>query len=269
MSGAKPIMGGDISRAFKLFGQKKDYFIKLNSEDIASDMFHAEYLGLDYLAKHSSFVVPTPLLEFKLSSGAIGITMEFIVSCNKLDFEAFGKSLADLHLKSCEFFGFGFDNFIGKLNQSNSLCDNFLKHYVEHRIDPLVHMAFDTSLISSNDVSTFEKFYTSVNELIPAESPALIHGDLWNGNFFFNHEGMPVIFDPAPAYSHREFDIAMMQLFGGFHPTTFDAYHAHCPLENDWQSRTKYFQLYHLLVHLCLFGKSYYNQVIQIVNKFR
>jgi protein-ribulosamine 3-kinase len=48
------------------------------------------------------------------------------------------------------------------------------------------------------------------------EPPSLLHGDLWSGNYLVDSSGAPVLIDPATYYGHRETDLAMMKLFGGF-----------------------------------------------------
>ena len=77
-------------------------------------------------------------------------------------------------------------------------------------------MARDSSLINKNIISAFERFYSRINEIFPDEPPSLIHGDLWSGNFMVGEKGEPIIIDPAVYYGHREMDLAMSQLFGGF-----------------------------------------------------
>jgi fructosamine-3-kinase len=99
---------------------------------------------------------------------------------------------------------------------------------------------------------------------VPKEKPALLHGDLWSGNVISDEKGAPVWIDPAVYYGHREMDLAMMKLFGGFSEAVFSTYQEHFPLEANWQERIPYHQLYPLLVHLNLFGSSYYPACRQI-----
>ena len=48
------------------------------------------------------------------------------------------------------------------------------------------------------------------------EPPARLHGDLWAGNRLVDRAGDSWLIDPAAHGGHREFDLAMMRLFGGF-----------------------------------------------------
>jgi fructosamine-3-kinase len=75
-------------------------------------------------------------------------------------------------------------------------------------------------------------------------------------------EGEPAIIDPASYHGHREVDLAMAMLFGGFAPEFFQAYEAEWPLEAaGLHERRAAYQLYYLLVHVNLFGSSYVPQV--------
>jgi fructosamine-3-kinase len=91
----------------------------------------------------------------------------------------------------------------------------------------------------------------------PPESPSRLHGDLWNGNVLADEIGLPVLIDPAPYGGHREVDLAMMRLFGGFSERVFAAYEAQYPLSPGAAERIPLWQLYPLLVHVNLFAGSY------------
>jgi protein-ribulosamine 3-kinase len=89
----------------------------------------------------------------------------------------------------------------------------------------------------------------------------LIHGDLWGGNYLINENEQPYLIDPAVCYGHREFDLAMTTLFGGFSDGFYEAYEETFPLQNGWRSRLDLWNLYPFLVHLNLFGAGYLRQV--------
>ena len=57
-------------------------------------------------------------------------------------------------------------------------------------------------------------------------------------------------------------DIAMTKLFSGFNNKFYDAYSESFPLNDGWQERIDICNLYPLLVHVNLFGGSYYSQLI-------
>ena len=82
------------------------------------------------------------------------------------------------------------------------------------------------------------------------------------------NNGEPVIMDPAVYYGHREMDLAMTKLFGGFDNQLYRSYHEQYPLEKGWEERVDICNLYPLMVHVNLFGGSYLLQVKRIVNRF-
>ncbi|HYP91419.1 MAG TPA: fructosamine kinase family protein, partial [Polyangiaceae bacterium] len=95
----------------------------------------------------------------------------------------------------------------------------------------------------------------------PGEPPARLHGDLWSGNLHVDAAGAPCLIDPAVYGGHREVDLAMMRLFGGFGERVFAAYHEAFPLAPGYAERVTLYQLYPLLVHVNLFGGGYVRSV--------
>jgi len=69
-------------------------------------------------------------------------------------------------------------------------------------------------------------------------------------------------------YGHREMDIAMTLLFGGFDDAFYDAYNSARPLETGWRERVDLCNLYPLMVHVNLFGGRYVEQVRSILQRF-
>ena len=63
-------------------------------------------------------------------------------------------------------------------------------------------------------------------------------------------------------------DLGMMNLFGGFDDVLFEEYNNVYPLEAGWKARIELNQLYPLLVHVNLFGRSYWSQVASILKPF-
>jgi fructosamine-3-kinase len=89
------------------------------------------------------------------------------------------------------------------------------------------------------------------------EPPARLHGDLWAGNRLVDREGRSWLIDPAAHGGHREFDLAMMRLFGGFRAEAFAAYLEDHPLAEGWQDRVALHQIAPLVVHAIKFGGGY------------
>ena len=83
-----------------------------------------------------------------------------------------------------------------------------------------------------------------------------------------DEKGNPCLIDPAIYYGHREADLAMTRLFGGFDQEFYDAYQEAWDLESGFKDRFDIYNLYPLLVHVNLFGGSYLNQVRSILRRF-
>jgi fructosamine-3-kinase len=80
--------------------------------------------------------------------------------------------------------------------------------------------------------------------------------------------GDVAIYDPAVYYGHREMDIGMTKLFGGFDQRFYDEYNGVYPLENNWLQRLPVSQLYPVLVHAVLFGGHYVRSAREIIKRF-
>ena len=261
----KQLFGGDINQTFHLQTNIGSFFIKIN-EDSLKDMFEKEFSGLQLLHQTKTIKIPEPVLYGSFNNQIFLVT-EFVQTGNPLKnfWQTFAQQLADLHKHSNEKFGLITSNYIGSLTQQNNFCNNWSEFYATQRILPLAQLAFNQNKFSKVDLLLTEKLCNRLDELFPKEKPSLIHGDLWSGNFMSDKNGMPVIYDPAVYFGNREMDIAMSLLFGGFGKRFYDYYNESFPLQHNWKERIELCQLYPLLVHLILFGSSYYNRVINII----
>ncbi len=258
------LTGGDINSVSKITTPQSSYVIKVNNNSVAHTMFTAEERGLQALASSNTFKIPEVIAVGEENKTAF-ILMEYIAAKPKVknhDVE-FGRMLAELHKNTAAKFGFANDNFIGTLPQYNQQLDKATDFYIQMRLMPQLEMAAKNGF-------TFNlgSFFKNLTSLIPEEPPALVHGDLWSGNAITDSNGLPCLIDPAVFYGHRETDLAMMQLFGGFGNQIFNSYQNHYPLEKNWHRRIDIWQLYYLLVHLNLFGSSYYGSVKTIIEKY-
>jgi fructosamine-3-kinase len=261
--------GGSINLAYRLETTEGSFFIKINDASRYPEMFQKEAVGLQVLSDAREIPVPE-VIGFGESGNQSFLVLKFIESRSHApDFwEDFGHRLAALHKHSQPAFGLSHDNYIGSLYQSNKEHDSWGVFFTEERLRPMIRMAFDHGRMDRDDVKAFDLFEKYLPEVFPEEPPALIHGDLWSGNYMADEQGHAVIIDPAVYYGHREMDLGMSQLFGGFHSRFYEAYHEAHPLYPGWQKRLDYCNLYPLLVHVNLFGRSYLGEVRSILRKF-
>ncbi len=182
--------------------------------------------------------------------------------------KTFGQQLGHLHKISTSQFGWDSDNFIGSLHQSNKTHDTWPDFYVSERLLPQLQLTVDQGLLSVGDVPSEHTMLSVMATLCPQVKPSLLHGDLWSGNYLISKDGIPYLIDPAVYRGHSEIDIAMSKLFGGFGASFYQVYNEVIPADNFSNDRIKIYQLYYLLVHLNLFGRSYYSGVKAILKSY-
>lgn len=259
--------GGSINHCYKLSLDQASFFIKANKLSQYPGMFDAERDGLESLRSTGIFRIPK-VLDITEHEDQAFMILEYVVEGIKnSDFWSdFGQRLAKLHLHSNEEYGYPKDNYIGSLQQANRINLKWSDFFVEQRLEPQIRLA--KNLLSSSDRKDFDKLFYRLDRLVPEERPSLLHGDLWLGNYLVDDAGKPVLIDPAVYYGHREMDLGMMHLFGGFAPEVYDHYQKVNPLQPDWAERLDLHNLYPLLVHLNLFGQSYLKGIQQSLRKY-
>jgi len=262
LTNSAAVSGGDINQARRLTttdGQR--YFLKYNSTSEGSQLLLSELKGLALLEKKGHPTVN--VIAHDLDVDTPYLMMDWIDESTRSD-DKLANALKDLHNTSNEAFGLDYDSYIGSLNKPAGLHERFSTFYTELRIEPQLRMAFDKGYKFKIGLETFDQVISST---FPIESPSLVHGDLWSGNLMDGGAG-PIFIDPSVEYSHREIDLAMMQLFGGFSPRVFEAYHDLYPLEKGWEKRGNLLQLFYLLVHLNIFGPSYFDAAERIIKRY-
>jgi fructosamine-3-kinase len=258
------VSGGDINRAYSIRTDKGSFFLKVNSSVKYPHMFAKEAEGLRALQQAHSLKIPEVVATGEFEDQQY-LVLELLEKASASDnfWNIFAKGLSSLHRITHESFGWHTSNFIGSLKQNNNMHLTWEEFYKTQRIIPLVKKLFDNGDLSKADVGNAEKLCNRIDQIFPDEPPALLHGDLWAGNFMAvkstnSVTGVaPSIYDPAVYYGHREMDIGMTLLFGGFDTSFYSAYNSFYPLEKEWRKRVPLTQLYPLLVHAILFGGGY------------
>jgi protein-ribulosamine 3-kinase len=266
---AEPVAGGSINNAFRIKAGETYCFVKSNSGKSFPGMFSAEKKGLQLLADHNEIKVPR-VIHVQDDQEESFLILEYVelVKPDPEVFREFGRGLASMHRYSNNRFGLDHDNYIGSLKQSNKFHSSWAEFFIEERLAPQLKLAFDNKKIGGSFIRLTDQLFSRINNLFPSESSSLIHGDLWSGNFMATRDAKPCFYDPAVYYGHREMDIAMTRLFGGFEKGFYEAYNENFPLENGWSKRVDLCNLYPLLVHVNLFGGSYAREAEGIVKRF-
>ncbi len=257
--------GGCINTCIRISDGIRSFFVKLNDRS-RLEMFEAEAEGLKEIAAAGAIKVPEPIASGIHREGAY-LVMEFIDLGSGGDMASAGEQLAYLHRTTQRSFGWKRDNTIGATHQPNSPNDSWPDFWRDRRLGYQLHLAA-TNGHRGKLQQRGEKLLVYTEQLLDHNPQAsLIHGDLWGGNLGFSRDGVAVIFDPAVYYGDREADLAMTELFGGFGQAFYHAYHQQWPLAPGYPTRRVFYNLYHILNHLNLFGGGYGGQALSMIDQ--
>ncbi|MGN6399369.1 MAG: fructosamine kinase family protein [Flavisolibacter sp.] len=262
--------GGSINQTWRLNFSNLTLFCKVNSASKFLQLFQKEKHGLELIRKQNIVKVPGVIDSFEFEDHQI-LLLEWIDSGERTEnfWKKFGEQLAALHQITNNHFGLDEDNYMGSVPQSNKPSGNWIGFFAEQRLQPLIKMCTDKKLLSVRHQKQFENLYWHLSNIFGKEhKPALVHGDLWSGNFMCNQLSEPVLIDPAVYYGHPSVDMGMTTLFGGFRSAFYEAYHYYSPLPKNYEEQWRVCNLYPLLIHLYLFGSSYLAQIEQSLDRF-
>lgn len=268
---ATSLSGGCISDAYKISLQdNRNLFLKINSS-LPQDMFQKEANGLKELAKPNVIKIPNVI-----AVNDTFILLEFIENGIKQKnfFEDFGRAFAEMHKYTSSSFGFYEDNYIGSTKQINIADENEKNNWTAFYFNKRI--LFQFRLAEKNGYATDELkngisfLENNIQKILKGsnEPPSLLHGDLWSGNYMVNASGKVCLIDPAVYYGHREADLAMTKLFGGFSESFYKSYNESFRLKDGYSYRENIYKLYHVLNHLNLFGSGYYSQAVSLIKSY-
>jgi fructosamine-3-kinase len=264
------LSGGSINSAFMLTGSesgdKKSYFVKTNRTG-CGDMFAAEAKALAIMAATNTILIPKPICTGDDQTHSY-IVMEYLDMGGMCNQTQLGEQLAAMHRVTAGKFGWEIDNTIGATHQPNAWQENWIDFWREQRL------GFQLALAAKNgyggELQTLgEKLLVEMPVLFSGRDvqPSMLHGDLWGGNVAGLKNGTPVIFDPAFYYGDREADLAMTYVFGGFTADFYASYENAFALDDGFDVRKTFYNIYHIINHLNLFGGGYQAQAIQMLKQ--
>ncbi|MDX1529946.1 MAG: fructosamine kinase family protein, partial [Rhodothermales bacterium] len=185
--------------------------------------------------------------------------------------ERFGEGLAQLHRHTSGDGRYGFDraNFIGRLPQANDWHGSWPAFFRSRRLEPQVRMARERRRWRSGWTALADRLFDRLDALLPEAPPAsVLHGARGGATARAAAGGRAALVDPAAYYGHRETDLSMTELFGGFDRDFYAGYRSAWPLEPGYDERREVYNLYHLLNHLNHFGASYAGGVERVLRRF-
>ena len=271
---AEAVGGGCIANATRIDAEHGRFFLKWSSGE-AGRTFEAEAAGLRALREAGApLLIPEVIAVENVTRLRPGfLLMEWVESgteggsfwCD------FGEGLAALHRHTSADGEYGFEtgNFIGRLPQQNDWRGRWPDFFRSQRLAPQIEMARPNGGWNPSWDDLADRLLDRLADLLPDAPPAsVLHGDLWSGNFLPISDGRAALIDPATYYGHREADLAMSELFGGFDRRFYDAYRAAWPLEPGYEERREVYNLYHLVNHLNHFGAGYASSVERVLRRF-
>jgi fructosamine-3-kinase len=250
------VRAGEISESYIVSNDVDRYFVKINHRSFLPN-FTAEVENLQKLRNTSCVSVPE-FITIGQSKEQSFIVLNYHpikeLESSKNSY-MFGQQLAQLHKwGEQKEYGFDADNYIGNSLQPNRWQRKWHKFFSEQRI------GFQLQLLKEKGIN-----FGSIDELVDIVDhtlkhhhprPALLHGDLWQGNVA-NAPFGPITYDPACYWGDRECDIAMTELFGGFDSEFYRGYNDEYPMCNGYESRKLVYNFYHILNHCNLYGGHY------------
>lgn len=270
---ARAIYGGDINQAAHITSGGAAYFVKWHF-NAPPRMFPAEAHGLRLMAATETVRVPEVIAQGDEDDACPAfLVLEWIETGSKRGargstMATFGEELAAMHRHTAPTHGLDQDNFIGRLPQPNRQTARWAEFYRDHRIGHQMAIARRLERLPKRREDLLTRLMDRLPELLADDIPAaLMHGDLWGGNYLVDAAGRAVVIDPAVCYGHREMDLAMSELFGGFSHDFYRAYGDAYPAPG-YEDRRALYQLYYIIVHLNHFGESYGGRVDALAARY-
>ncbi len=250
--------GGDVAASFAIDLVDGHRVFAKTHPTAPPGFFTTEAAGLSWLRDAGVVLVPEVLA---VSDDPPLLVLEWIdegrpTATTESDL---GRALAALHRTGAASFGREDRRSTGSRGLPNEPCADWATFYATQRLTPLARLARDGNALADSAISGLERLDPSRLREIggPIEPPARLHGDLWAGNRLVDTSGRSWLIDPASHGGHREFDLAMMRLFGGFGADCFAAYADVHTLADGWDERVALHQIAPLVVHAIKFGGGY------------
>jgi fructosamine-3-kinase len=201
------------------------------------------------------------------------LVLEHIETRGSLDARAerhAAELLAALHAHGADAFGYDWDTLIGPLPQPNPWTSSWRAFFRDHRLLAMARTAFEAGQLPAESLARAERLAGRLDRYVADDArPALIHGDLWGGNVLVRDGRIAALIDPAIYYADPEIELAYATLFNTFGTPFFDRYGEIRPLRPGFfEVRRELYTLYHLLVHVHLFGGHYVGAVDRILQRY-
>lgn len=266
---AVPVRGGDVATSYAVdLADGRRVFAKTHP-GAPPHFFTTEAAGLSWLRDAGAVAVPEVLAVS--DDPPNHLALEWITEGDGRSGteRELGVGLANLHRVGAPCFGREDRRTTGSRGVPNEPCATWAEFYATNRLLPLARLACDAQVLSDDAIDALESLAGTLDRFDPdGEPPSRLHGDLWAGNRLVDATGASWLIDPAAHGGHREFDLAMMRLFGGFGPDAFAAYAEVTPLADGWEERVPLHQIAPLVVHAIKFGGGYVSAATRAIDRY-
>jgi fructosamine-3-kinase len=260
--------GGDVNDAYEIKTASQKYFLLVQPK-ATKEFFMTEAAGLKDLAE-ADITVPEVYDVGEIGDDAY-LLISFLEEGGPKDYSKLAEMIAKMHRTRSPNgqFGYPYPHQGGDATFDNDWTDSWIELFIDRRLDQLRDELIERNKWNKKQVETYEQArQVMVQELANHQSePSLIHGDLWGGNHMFLTNGEPAIFDPAPFYGDREFDLGVTTSFGAYPQEFYQAYQDTYPMDAGYEKRLVFYRLYVFMVHLHKFGGIYEQRVDQTLDE--
>ncbi|KAK4543453.1 hypothetical protein LTR36_005596 [Oleoguttula mirabilis] len=279
-------------------GENMTYFMKTGKGPEAEAMFEGEHQSLNALHNAVPTLCPKSFGHGKLADapGKSFLVTDYLQISDRFSTPkspkgmSLAQKLAKLHTTPAPtpesydkpHFGFPATTCCGDTPQDNNFAPSWADFYATHRLRFIVKQARQSNGADKQLEDLVEQTCTAVIPRLIGDdhldngrgvTPVVIHGDLWSGNASVGTlPGMTdpedVVFDSSACYAHSEFELGIMNMFGGFGGSFLEEYHRLVPKTEpvaEYADRVRLYELYHHLNHYALFGGGYKSGAVSIM----
>lgn len=248
----EPLKGGTINETRRIRTSRGPTVIAKFSAQIPPAFYELEADGLAQL-RQVGIRVPDVI---KASDDFLLMEDFGVHPVENIDWRSFGHSVAHLHLRHDDQFGFSYHNYIGRLQQTNTRMADGHDFFAEHRIRAYLARPLCEMTCTPEDRRDIDKFASRLRDLIPEQPASLLHGDLWSGNIVPLGNGQAGLIDPAVYFGWAEADLTATWLYSGVPPAFFEAYNEVNPLEPGYMDRLPLLAVREWLAIIAQFGPN-------------
>ena len=181
-----------------------------------------------------------------------------------------GARLAALHRHTGRDCGWPEDTHIGRVRQDNRPAGGWIAFFRDRRLLPLTRACRAAGRLSDETAGDIERLAGRLERYLDEpDQPALLHGDVWQGNVLTRGDRVVGLIDPALAYGHPEFDLSTPWVYGGLDTAFLRAYAAAADLPGDFLTvRRPIYALWPLLVNALYWDAGYAKPAAAIARRF-